>query len=155
MGWGCAQAQAARRAAGSVLLPASVLCGTLPPTPRHRGLAFQIINDVMDVTCSATPLHIHRSIPYPHPTPPHAPRHPPPTCRHLGLAFQIIDDVMDFTCSAAEMGKPALNDLRSGLATAPTLFAAEEHSELLPLIKRRFKQVRAGETCCSWRLAPT
>lgn len=33
-------------------------------------------------------------------------------CRHLGLAFQVVDDVMDFTCSAAEMGKPALNDLR-------------------------------------------
>lgn len=64
-----------------------------------------------------------------------------PPCRHLGLAFQVVDDIMDFTCSAAEMGKPALNDLRSGLATAPVLFAAEEHPELLPLIRRRFKQV--------------
>lgn len=41
------------------------------------------------------------------------------------------------------MGKPAVNDLRSGLATAPTLYAAEEFPELLPLIQRRFKEVRA------------
>lgn len=40
------------------------------------------------------------------------------------------------------MGKPAVNDLRSGLATAPTLYAAEEFPELLPLIQRRFKEVR-------------
>lgn len=35
-----------------------------------------------------------------------------------------------------------MNDLRSGLATAPTLYAAEEFPELLPLIQRRFKEVR-------------
>ena len=46
--------------------------------------------------------------------------------------------------AASEMGKPQLNDLRSGLATAPVLYAAEEHLEaLLPLIQRRFKEVRA------------
>lgn len=42
------------------------------------------------------------------------------------------------------MGKPAVNDLRSGLATAPTLYAAEEFPELLPLIQRRFKEVGGG-----------
>ena len=49
------------------------------------------------------------------------------------------------------MGKPAVNDLRSGLATAPTLYAAEEFPELLPLIQRRFKEVRGragGRRCC-------
>lgn len=35
-----------------------------------------------------------------------------------------------------------MNDLRSGLATAPTLYAAEEFPELMPLIQRRFKEVR-------------
>lgn len=60
--------------------------------------------------------------------------------RHVGLAFQLVDDIMDFTCTASEMGKPALNDLHSGLATAPVLYAAEEHPEVLPLIQRRFKE---------------
>jgi hypothetical protein len=52
---------------------------------------------------------------------------------------QFVDDVLDFTGSTMQLGKPALNDLRSGLATAPVLFAAEEHPELQPLILRRFK----------------
>ena len=38
-----------------------------------------------------------------------------------------------------QLGKPALNDLKSGLATAPVLYAAEEHPELHALILRRFK----------------
>lgn len=59
--------------------------------------------------------------------------------RHLGLAFQFVDDVMDFTSTSLVMGKPALNDLKSGLATAPVLFAAEEFPQLSPLILRRFK----------------
>eukprot|EP00199_Chlamydomonas_sp_CCMP681_P004818 CAMPEP_0119112680 /NCGR_PEP_ID=MMETSP1180-20130426/41223_1 /TAXON_ID=3052 ORGANISM="Chlamydomonas cf sp, Strain CCMP681" /NCGR_SAMPLE_ID=MMETSP1180 /ASSEMBLY_ACC=CAM_ASM_000741 /LENGTH=144 /DNA_ID=CAMNT_0007100311 /DNA_START=147 /DNA_END=581 /DNA_ORIENTATION=- len=60
--------------------------------------------------------------------------------RHLGLAFQIVDDVLDLTASATLLGKPALNDLKSGLATAPVLFAAEEQPALRALIMRRFKQ---------------
>ena len=43
----------------------------------------------------------------------------------LGGAAQFVDDVLDFTGSTLQLGKPALNDLRSGLATAPVLFAAE------------------------------
>jgi geranyl diphosphate synthase len=60
---------------------------------------------------------------------------------HLSCAFraQFVDDVLDFTGSTMQLGKPALNDLRSGLATAPVLFAVEEHPELQPLILRRFK----------------
>lgn len=50
-----------------------------------------------------------------------------------------MDDILDFTSSSKVMGKPALNDLKSGLATAPVLFAAEEYPELTPLIQRRFQ----------------
>jgi len=70
---------------------------------------------------------------------------PAPACaaaweygRHLGLAFQIVDDVLDITGSASILGKPALNDMKAGLATAPVLLAATEQPALLPLIRRKF-----------------
>jgi geranyl diphosphate synthase len=53
--------------------------------------------------------------------------------------MQIVDDVLDLTASSSMLGKPALNDLKSGLATVPVLCAAEEHAALKPLILRRFK----------------
>lgn len=56
------------------------------------------------------------------------------------VLLQVVDDVLDLTVSSTVLGKPAHNDLRSGLATAPVLFAAEEQPELKPLIARRFKQ---------------
>lgn len=37
------------------------------------------------------------------------------------------------------LGKAPLADLKSGIATAPTLFAAEEHPELYLLITRKFE----------------
>ncbi len=41
--------------------------------------------------------------------------------------------------TATVLGKAPLADLKSGLATAPTLFAAEEHPKLLLLIGRKFE----------------
>lgn len=70
-----------------------------------------------------------------------------------------MDDVLDLTASASILGKPALNDLKSGLATAPVLFAAEEQPALKPLIARKFKnegdvaQV-GGHRCCQPSILP-
>jgi solanesyl diphosphate synthase len=61
--------------------------------------------------------------------------------KHVGLAFQLADDIMDFDVdNAALMGKPALSDLKSGLATAPILFAAEDFPQLQTLIQRKFRE---------------
>jgi hexaprenyl-diphosphate synthase len=38
------------------------------------------------------------------------------------------------------LGKPALADLNAGLSTAPVLFAAEIHKELIPAMARKFKE---------------
>ncbi|GMH32882.1 hypothetical protein BSKO_00716 [Bryopsis sp. KO-2023] len=59
--------------------------------------------------------------------------------KNVGMAFQIVDDILDFTASSDVLGKPALNDLKSGLATAPVLLAMEEFPELKPLIMRKFR----------------
>ena len=54
------------------------------------------------------------------------------------FCVQVIDDVLDFTGKSSVLGKPTLNDIRSGVITCPVLFAAEEHPELLPMITRKF-----------------
>jgi len=59
--------------------------------------------------------------------------------KNLGLAFQLVDDMLDFTSSSTTLGKPASVDLSLGLATAPVLFAREEHPELSVLIERKFE----------------
>lgn len=58
---------------------------------------------------------------------------------YVGQAFQLIDDALDFEGSTSSLGKAPLADLKSGLATAPTLFAAEEYPQLLSLISRKFE----------------
>lgn len=58
---------------------------------------------------------------------------------YLGQAFQLVDDMLDFEDSSILTGKAPLADLQSGLATAPTLFAAEEHPKLIDLISRKFE----------------
>lgn len=52
----------------------------------------------------------------------------------------MTDDVLDFTSRGSILGKPALNDVKAGVITCPLLFAAEEHPELLPVIKRKLSK---------------
>jgi geranylgeranyl pyrophosphate synthase len=49
-----------------------------------------------------------------------------------------VDDLLDYTGNAETLGKPAAADLNLGLATAPVLFAMEEHKELELLVARKF-----------------
>mmetsp|Transcript_25538 Transcript_25538/g.58917 ORF Transcript_25538/g.58917 Transcript_25538/m.58917 type:complete len:379 (+) Transcript_25538:678-1814(+) len=58
--------------------------------------------------------------------------------KHAGLAFQLIDDVLDFNGTIGSVGKESHADLKSGLATAPVLYAAERHPILWDMIKRKF-----------------
>ena len=45
---------------------------------------------------------------------------------HLGIAFQIHDDILDFTQCGETLGKPAFNDLKEGIVTAPIIYALLE-----------------------------
>ena len=66
---------------------------------------------------------------------------------HLGIAFQIHDDILDFTQDATVLGKPAFNDIKEGIVTAPLVFGLLQHhtsgnssefSELNEIILRKF-----------------
>lgn len=46
--------------------------------------------------------------------------------------------MLDFEGSISSLGKPALADLKAGLATAPVLLAADEFPRLQTLIDRKF-----------------
>ncbi|KIJ53749.1 hypothetical protein M422DRAFT_154939 [Sphaerobolus stellatus SS14] len=60
--------------------------------------------------------------------------------RNIGIAFQLVDDVLDYEEGEGTLGKPGGADLKLGLATAPALYAWEEHEAMGPLIKRKFDQ---------------
>lgn len=81
--------------------------------------------------------------------------HPPAVCesvflygKHVGLAFQLVDDMLDFEGTLESLGKPALNDLRQGLTTAPVLFATQNHPAMIKLIKRKFEAPGDVEQAC-------
>ena len=52
----------------------------------------------------------------------------------------MVDDVLDYEEGEGTLGKPGGADLKLGLATAPALYAWEEHEAMGPLIKRKFDQ---------------
>ncbi|KAI0562311.1 Polyprenyl synthetase [Gracilaria domingensis] len=60
--------------------------------------------------------------------------------KNVGIAFQLMDDLLDMTGTADKLGKPVLNDLQQGHATAPVLYALRMFPELLPMIERRFRE---------------
>ncbi|KAI8868382.1 terpenoid synthase [Ramicandelaber brevisporus] len=59
---------------------------------------------------------------------------------NLGIAFQFVDDLVDFTHTEEQASKPVQVDIADGFATAPVLFAWQEHSELGDMIVRRFSE---------------
>lgn len=58
--------------------------------------------------------------------------------KHLGLAFQVIDDCLDLSGEAATLGKPALADMRAGVATLPVLLAGQREAAVQEAVQRRF-----------------
>eukprot|EP00095_Tigriopus_kingsejongensis_P005878 maker-scaffold38_size502422-snap-gene-3.17 protein:Tk05878 transcript:maker-scaffold38_size502422-snap-gene-3.17-mRNA-1 annotation:"hypothetical protein DAPPUDRAFT_303672" len=61
--------------------------------------------------------------------------------RDLGIAFQLVDDILDFMSDSEELGKPACQDLRMGIVTAPVLFAWQQFPDTFEsLIERKMSQ---------------
>ncbi len=58
----------------------------------------------------------------------------------IGMSFQIVDDILDLTSSGEKTGKPAGNDVRSGVLTLPVLHAlahSPQRLRLTELVRRR------------------
>src|SRR4051794_12369924 len=52
----------------------------------------------------------------------------------LGMVFQIVDDVLDVVCTDEQLGKPAGNDLVTGVYTLPVIRALEGAPDLRGLL---------------------
>jgi all-trans-nonaprenyl-diphosphate synthase len=57
---------------------------------------------------------------------------------YFGLAFQIVDDILNFY-TQDQVGKPSCLDLKSGIITAPVIYAMEENTQLIHLIQKQFE----------------
>lgn len=56
---------------------------------------------------------------------------------NIGMAFQITDDILDYSMDGKTIGKPAMQDVRNGIYTAPLLYALrQERKSLLPLLEK-------------------
>lgn len=66
--------------------------------------------------------------------------------KHVGLAYQLVDDLLDLISTEDDLGKPAVADMKLGLATGPALLAARDSEELQKIIKRRFSSDRDIDT---------
>ncbi|KAL1527341.1 hypothetical protein AB1Y20_016011 [Prymnesium parvum] len=111
---------------------------------RHLGIAYQLIDDLLDFTSrSSSPLCLPsprvQSIPSPPSPPPlHTTHCPPPLASHATPYTRCTRLPPAAACSSDELGKPALSDLKQGLATAPTLFALQQFPQIEEVIVRRF-----------------
>ncbi|NBF40309.1 MAG: polyprenyl synthetase family protein [Spirochaetes bacterium] len=47
----------------------------------------------------------------------------------IGMGFQIIDDILDLTGDRNRLGKPAGNDLKQGILTAPVILALDRDED--------------------------
>ena len=54
--------------------------------------------------------------------------------RRLGMVFQIVDDVLDVVCTDEQLGKPAGNDLVTGVYTLPVIRAMAGAPDLQSLL---------------------
>eukprot|EP00798_Chlamydomonas_sp_ICE-L_P023905 gene23905-9472_t len=81
---------------------------------KHLGLAFQVVDDILDFT---------------------------QTAEQLGKP-QVVDYILEFTQIAEQVGKPQGQDLASGNLTAPVIFALQQggpaSEELLAIINSEF-----------------
>lgn len=59
---------------------------------------------------------------------------------NIGIGFQLVDDLLDMTGREERVGKPVLNDLKQGIATAPVLFAMQEFGEIEEMMRRKFRE---------------
>lgn len=70
--------------------------------------------------------------------------------RHLGMAFQLVDDCLDWRSSAADLGKPAMADVKLGLATAPVLLSLDQYPQLSEIVGRRCSEPGDVEQAVEW-----